>query len=230
MNAPQLPLALRHPPDQRLATLVGEAGRHAGLLAAVAEGRSGEWLYLRGPAASGKTHALIGACIAADGSGRRAAYVALSAQGARGLAESASGSALVAIDGIEAIAGDPEIESALFALHNRLRADGASVLYAAREPPAQLPLQLPDLRSRLSQCTQLILRPPGECERRELLVARAAARGLALDEAVVEFLFRRVGRDLGTLTALLDRIDRASLAAQRRVTVPFVRGLLEVDR
>ena len=37
----------------------------------------------------------------------------------------------------------------------------------------------------------------------------------------------RVGRDLGTLTALLDKLDRASLASQRRITVPFARGVIE---
>ena len=62
---------------------------------------------------------------------------------------------------------------------------------------------------------------------RALLVRRAEARGLQLDDSVLDYLFRRVGRDLRTLTALLDRIDRASLAAQRRVTVPFLRGVLE---
>ena len=46
------------------------------------------------------------------------------------------------------------------------------------------------------------------------------------DEAVLDYLFRRVERDLGSLTALLERLDRASLAAQRRITVPFLRGLI----
>jgi len=35
-----------------------------------------------------------------------------------------------------------------------------------------------------------------------------------------------VERDMAGLTALLDRLDRASLAAQRRITVPFLRQLL----
>lgn len=43
---------------------------------------------------------------------------------------------------------------------------------------------------------------------------------------MVEFLFRRHARDLGALLALLDRIDRESLAEQRRITVPFVRRIV----
>ena len=85
---------------------------------------------------------------------------------------------------------------------------------------------LPDLVSRLSMCTQAPLKPLDDAERRAVLRDRAEARGLALDDAVLDFLFNRYARDLGSLTVLLDRIDRASLAAKRRVTVPFLRGLL----
>ena len=62
--------------------------------------------------------------------------------------------------------------------------------------------------------------------RREVLRQRARRRGWALEEPALEWLLRRVGRDLGGLTALLDRLDRASLAAQRRITVPFLRQVL----
>jgi DnaA family protein len=62
--------------------------------------------------------------------------------------------------------------------------------------------------------------------RRLVLQQRAARRGLELDEAVLDFLMRRVGRDLAGLTALLDRLDKASLAAQRRITIPFLRQQL----
>jgi len=90
-----------------------------------------------------------------------------------------------------------------------------------------LPFVLPDLVSRLEQCTRLALEPLDEAGRREVLRQRAARRGLELDETVLDYLFRRVGRDLSTLTALLDRLDRESLAAQRRITVPFLRGVLD---
>jgi DnaA family protein len=93
--------------------------------------------------------------------------------------------------------------------------------------PAALPIVLPDLVSRLEQCTRLPLEPLDEAGRREVLRQRAARRGLELDEPVLDYLFRRVGRDLAGLTALLDRLDRESLAAQRRITVPFLRARLD---
>jgi DnaA family protein len=62
--------------------------------------------------------------------------------------------------------------------------------------------------------------------RTELLRQRAAARGLDFDDAALEWLLRRASRDLGSLTAIFERLDHASLAAQRRLTVPFLRQVL----
>jgi DnaA family protein len=101
------------------------------------------------------------------------------------------------------------------------------VLYTAEAAPDALSLTLPDLRSRLGQCTRVVLVPLDDDGRRRVLRERAQRRGLVLEDAALDWLLRRVGRDLAGLTALLDRLDRASLAAQRRITVPFLRQVLE---
>ncbi|MGO4774468.1 hypothetical protein AB4084_02905 [Lysobacter sp. 2RAB21] len=127
------------------------------------------------------------------------------------------------------IAGDRDDEVALFDTHNRARQAGIALIYAARENPDELPLSLPDLRSRLSQCTRIVLSPLDDAGRGEVLRQRAQRRGLALEEAALDWLLKRVDRDLGGLTALLDKLDRASLAAQRRITVPFLRQTLGAE-
>ena len=48
-----------------------------------------------------------------------------------------------------------------------------------------------------------------------------------LPEVVKGALFARYSRDLGVLIALLERLDAHSLAEQRRITIPFVRGLID---
>jgi DnaA family protein len=223
----QIPLALRFAPDQELTAFHGNSALRE-LLGAVAEGRSAEWLYVAGPSGSGKTHLLLATCAQARAAGGDASFLPLAAIAGR-LEEALAGQArpgLVCLDGLEAIAGNKQDEVALFHFHNAARAAGARVLYAAAAMPSALPLALPDLRSRLEQCTRIALEPLDEAGRREVLRQRAARRGLELDEAVLDYLFRRVGRDLGSLTALLDRLDRASMAAQRRITVPFLRAQL----
>ena len=209
---PQLPLALRYPPDQRLDTFVGAPAGVIEQLRALADGRSDDWLYLAGPAGVGKTHLLLATCAAA---GRL-----------REALDAREGNDLLALDGLEAIAGHRDDEVALFDAHNRARAAGTRLLYAARANPDVLGLGLPDLRSRLSQCSRIGLQPLDDEGRREVLRQRARRRGWVLEEAALDWLLKRVERDLAGLTALLDRLDRASLAAQRRITVPFLRQVL----
>lgn len=228
---PQLPLALRAPPDQRLARYVGAPAGLPDALRALATGVSAGGVYLHGAHATGKTHLLLAACAEAEDAGRRAAYLAL--RGLRGrlrdAAEGLDAADLLALDDVDAIAGSREDEIALFDLHNCLRDAGRSLLYAAADAPDALGLVLPDLRSRLAQCARWALPVLDDAGRAELLRQRAAARGLDFDDAALEWLLRRASRDLGNLTAIFERLDRASLAAQRRLTVPFLRQVLETD-
>ena len=225
----QLPLALRYPPDQRLDTFVDAPPGALDQLRALALREGADWLYVVGPAGVGKTHLALAVCAAAEDAGRHAAYLPLAA--ARGRLRSAldalDGNDVVALDGLGTIAGDREDEVALFDFHNRARSAGTAVLYAAEASPEALPLVLPDLRSRLGQCARIVLAPLDDDGRRRVLRERAQRRGVVLEDAALEWLLRRVGRDLAGLTALLDRLDRASLVAQRRVTVPFLRQVLE---
>lgn len=225
---PQLPLALRWPRRQRFEHFY--AGANAVTLAAVellAREPGTPWLYLSGPTGSGKSHLLMATCQVANETGRTVQYLPLAslrdkAAAIRGVA----GSELLALDDLGAIAGDREAEHALFDLYNRTKAEGSAMLFAAEALPASLGLELPDLRSRLGACQQILLKPLDDAERRAVLKSQAAIRGIELDEPVLDWLFARYARDLGALLDLLDRLDQASLAAQRRVTVHFLRNLL----
>ncbi|KFL37046.1 DnaA regulatory inactivator Hda [Arenimonas donghaensis] len=224
MTTPQLPLGLRAPPDQRLEAFeANDAVRSA--VHACAVGGSRDWLYLAGPSGSGKTHLLLAACAEAAATGRRAAYLPLAAFAGRladALAQQEAAD-LLCLDGLEAAAGHAADEEALFHFHNRARQGEGAVIYAARGNPADIGLRLPDLQTRLGQCVRLGIDPLDEAGRRRVLRQRASRRGLELDEAVLDYLLRRVDRDLASLTRLLDQLDRASLAAQRRITIPFLR-------
>lgn len=228
MNVPQLPLALRYPPDQRFESYVDAPEGLLEHLRAMAAGQVRDWLYLAGPAGSGKTHLALSLCAAAEQAGRHAAYLPLAAAAGRlrEALEALEGRDVVALDGLERVAGQREDEVALFDFHNRARAAGVTVLYTAQAMPDTLALVLPDLRSRLSQCTRIALAALDDRGRAALLRDRAQRRGLVLEEAAIDWLLVHSGRDPLTLVALLDRLDRESLAAKRRVTVPFLRRVL----
>ena len=228
----QLPLALRWPAHQRFESfVVGGNGAGIDLLRHAASGDEIDRVFLSGAGGNGKTHLLIAACAEAASADRSAQYLDLSRVSSE-LANTIrrfGGSEVLAIDNVHAIAGVDESEHALFDLHNRCLAEGSTLLFAANEPPHALNLALPDLVSRLAACTQWQIRALDETERRRVIRALGASRGLEMDEAVLDWLFTRKARDLGTLVALLDRIDKAALAAQRRVTLPFLRQLFATD-
>jgi len=225
---PQLPLALRYPPDQRFDSFVAPPEGAIPALSALATAAGADWVYLAGASRTGKTHLALAVCAAAEQSGRRAVYLPLAAAAGRlrDALDALEGNDVMALDGLDVIAGTRDDEVALFDFHNRARASGVNVLYTARGIPDDIGLVLPDLRSRLQQCLRVILDPLDDEGRREVLRDRAQRRGLVLEDAALDWLLTRTDRDLGALVALLDKLDRASLAAQRRITVPFLRQVL----
>lgn len=226
-GTPQLPLGFGTPPHHRIASFVNSGNEDAiAAIEAVARGESAGWLFLAGPEGSGKTHLLVGACHVASSEGSQYIPLLRLGKGATDALIALSPRPLVAVDDVDAIAGDLHAEVALFDAYNRVHDAGGRMLFAARHRPGQLRLVLPDLVSRLSACTQLAIAPLGDEDRRRVFGLRAIERGLEMEPAVVDFLFRRHARDLGALLVLLDRIDRESLAEQRRITVPFLRRIV----
>lgn len=199
--------------DNALALAAARAQANAG-------GEGG--LFLHGAPGSGRSHLLQALCVAVPG----AAFLPLEslAQMGPGVLDGAAALPLVAIDDLDAIAGNAAWEAALFNLYNERRGSGLAL--AASAPATQLPIRLPDLASRLAALAHFALRPLDEGQQRQALQLRARLRGFELPDETVQFLQRRFARDMGHLAGILDALDAASLAAQRRVTVPFIRQVL----
>ena len=198
------------------------------LVRAVAAGRAGAFV-LTGPAASGKTHLRLAAAQAAQQAGRRAVYFAwreLAPAGAAALSGHVA-TDLVCCDDVDVVARDADFGHALFVLWRDTEERGASLLLAARDLPPLASWALPDLGSRVrGVAVRADLQLPDEAELRQLLTQRAHALGLELPEDALEFMLRRLPRDLGSQCAFLEELDQAALAAQRRLTLPFVREVL----
>ena len=120
----------------------------------------------------------------------------------------------------------PSWERAFFGLFNRIIDCATPCVFASPLSLGQMPFELDDLRSRFQHCGAYAIAELSEAQRIELLQFRGQLRGMLLPEPVVQFIFKRCSRDLGDLMAVLDTLDRNSLAQQRRVTIPFVKDLL----
>ena len=134
---------------------------------------------------------------------------------------------LVCLDDVDAIAGEALWEHALFDLFNRLRDAGRTLLVTASWKPDESGFGLPDLVSRLGWGVCYVLKPMAEADIIAALTCRARGRGLELPEETAQFLLRRFPRDLPTLFALFETLDFASLVEQRRLTIPFVKSVLD---
>ena len=137
---------------------------------------------------------------------------------------------MVCIDDVHAIAGEHAWERALFALYNALLDAGGALAFAAPRPPGGVGIALADLASRLAAARVYGLQPLDEARLLVALQNRAARRGFDLPDETGRWMLRRLPRDAATLFELLDRLDLAALAAQRRLTVPFVRETLAAAR
>jgi DnaA family protein len=225
----QLPLGVQLLVSLRFDTYA--AGANAGAVEAlrrVADGSAGAPVWIYGMRGTGKSHLLQAACAQAGGAGRASAYLPLAQVRAEGpqLLEGFEELDLVALDDLDAVAGDPAWEFALFRLFNGLAERGGRLAIAAAGAPAVTAIRLPDLRSRLSSSEVHRLEPLAEADQPAALRRRAERRGLELPDETLGYLTRRAPRDFATLCRMLDALDMESLAAQRRLTVPFVRDWL----
>jgi DnaA family protein len=224
MEPIQLPLRIGLRDSATLANFL--PGANGAAIAALESGYE-PFVYLWGAPGTGKSHLLQGLCQQFAATGGAPVYLPLGdEQLAPEMCEGLEAMPLVCLDDIQAVAGNREWETALFHLYNRVRDAGGRLLVAADAPPGQLGIDLPDLRSRLGWGPVFHLQPLSDEEKVEALILRARGRGIELAPDVARYLMRRYRRDTHGLFELLEQLDRASLAAQRRLTIPFVRELL----
>jgi DnaA family protein len=91
-----------------------------------------------------------------------------------------------------------------------------------------LNINLPDLESRLNWGTTFQIRSMSDDDKAEALVKRAKMRGLTLTEEATRFLLSRVSRDMRALLDILDKLDHASIVEQRKLTIPFIKTILNL--
>ncbi len=188
--------------------------------------------YLHGSRGLGKSHLLYAMCHHANQIDRSAMYLDMSilvdmpVEVVAGLTEYQ----LLCIDNLHIIAGVREWEVAIFDLINQFIELGGNhrIILASESSPISSGLVLPDLVSRLSWGAVFKLASRSEDELLAIISLRLSLRGLDASEESLRFLLSRVGRELGSLMDILDELDKKSLQEQRKVTIPFIKQVLNV--
>lgn len=193
-------------------------------------GNGENFIYLHGKEGVGRSHLLQACCHEANQQGLTTAYIPLfdiQFLNPR-IFDELEKINLVCIDDIDAIAGKKNWEESLFHLFNRIRDNKNRLLVSANVVPRELNLNLRDLISRLSSGLIFQLHELNDQDRLAALQFRAKLRGLELSDEVGNFLLHRVDRNLSFLFHALEKLDQASLVAQKKLTIPFVKQTLVI--
>ncbi len=194
-------------------------------LQALIANRDGPGCWLWGSAATGKSHLLQAVC---ERLGDRAVYLPMHDLHSTGpdILHGLAAREFICLDNIHSVASILAWEHALFALCNSAIDTKAVLVVSANSSPRDSAFELPDLKSRFSLLPAFQMRPMPEEERQKALQLRANHRGLDLPDETARYLITRSKRDMASLYALLDRLDAESMVAKRRLTVPFVKGVM----
>ncbi|KII28757.1 MULTISPECIES: DnaA regulatory inactivator Hda [Pseudomonas] len=232
MKPIQLPLGVRLRDDATFINYYPGANAAAlGYVERLCEADAG-WteslIYLWGKHGVGRTHLLQAACLRFEQMGEPAVYLPLAELMDRGveILDNLEQYELVCLDDLQVIAGKADWEEAMFHLFNRLRDSGRRLLIAAATSPRELPVKLADLKSRLTLALIFQMRPLSDEDKLRALQLRASRRGLHLTDEVGHFILTRGTRSMSALFDLLEQLDQASLQAQRKLTIPFLKETL----
>ncbi len=188
-----------------------------------------QFIYLWGRSGVGCSHLLEACCHQLHANHKPVVYLQMDDKNlAPAVLQDLETLDLVCIDNIEAVLGNPQWEEALFHLYNRIRDSQSRLLIAATQPPARLSSQLPDLKSRLAWGLCFQVKGLNEQQLICALQLRAAHRGLSLPQEVATYLMRHFPRNMASLFEIFEKLDHASLAEQRRLTIPFVKKTLDL--
>ncbi len=185
-------------------------------------------IFLWGKSGQGKTHLLQACCHQAQNQNLSSFYFDLSQAKLpdpsmlNGLDEYD----LVCFDNIQRIAGNSAWELAFFNFFNQHRDRGHKLIVSASSAPNDIAIQLPDLKTRLNWGLTLKIQPLTDSDRIAALIFKADQMGFEIAPQAGRFLLTHYDRDLASLWALLEKLDRASLAAKRKLTLPFLKQIL----
>jgi DnaA family protein len=185
-------------------------------------------IYFWGNSGVGCSHLLQASCYRAQELGFSVAYIPLKqfSEFSPAILEGLEQIPLICLDDLHQIAGQMQWEEAVFHLFNRVKETTSRLLIAAHASPAQAGFILPDLVSRLQWGLLFQVHELSDEEKLTLLKQRASARGFMLSNEVGQYLLRRCSRSMDVLTSVLEKLDRASLTHQRKLTIPFVKSVL----
>lgn len=206
----------------------GQNAEIVGHLQAMCNQGPEQQIYLWGEPGTGKTHLLQACCQQAKTLGKEPFYLSFTQANlpSPAILDGLETMDLVCFDDLQQIAEDRHWQQALFNFYNRHRQNNHYLLVAANCPPKYLPFELLDLKTRMSWGLTLKIQSLRDDQLIDVLTHKAHYLGFDIPAAVGRFLLNHYVHDLAALWILLDKIDHATLAEQRKLSIPFLKKIL----
>ncbi|HBC71588.1 MAG TPA: DnaA regulatory inactivator Hda [Coxiellaceae bacterium] len=210
---------------------VGDNAQLIKVLSDLYIGNSSPFVYFWGKEGSGKSHLLSALCQLFGEHGLAASYLPFEdvKQFSPQILDDLEALDLLCIDDLHLIAGNLDWEEKIFYCFNEMLAHGKQVVITADVAPQILQLQISDLKSRMMSGLIFEVQPLDDLGKIASLKLRAKLRGLELNDVVAQFLLNHYERNPKNLFAVLEKLDKAALVAQRKLTIPFVKDILNRD-
>lgn len=231
-QAAQLALMVQLPDDETFASFKGDVNQ--GVVSQLKsfieqKQQNAHSFYLFGLASTGKSHLLHASSSYAAHLGKSSVCLSCAElmQLPVAVLEGLEQIDFICLDDIHLIADNTQWQQAIFDLYNRVLEQNNYLLISGDESAQQLGISLPDLVSRLSWGLTEQVKPMDDAEKVQALQYRATQRGLFLSDDVVKFLLNRFSRDMSSLIKSLDALDKASIQEQRKITIPFIKEVLQ---
>lgn len=187
------------------------------------------FVYFWGEKGAGKSHLLSALCQLFGDHNLSAAYLPLEDlnQLNSQMLDDLERLDLLCIDDLHLIAGNLEWEEKIFHCFNKMLGCDKRLVITSNVAPLGLPLKLLDLKSRMAWGLVFVVQPLRDEEKIASLKLRAKLRGLELPDLAAQFLLNHYERDTKSLFAILEKLDKGALLAQRRLTIPFIKDVLQ---
>ena len=226
----QLPLTLQFPESLRFDNFYPGANEQSlAHLESLPDG-SGQCVYLWGAVGSGKTHLCQALYHQLDKEGHPPAYLDTSEIGIQPqILEGMEHFNTLIIDGIDSLIMQKPWQEAIFHTYNRLMANDGNLIIAARVAPQNIESLLPDLSSRLLSGLVFNIKELSDNGKLKALRQRAIEYGIDLPNDVGVYLLNHAPRGTHELFSQLRTLDQANLVHKRKLTIPFVKEILNLN-
>ena len=133
---------------------------------------------------------------------------------------------VLAVDNLDALCGIQKWEEKFYQIINSSKNEGSHLIFTLSENPSYLDCRLADFQSRLSWGLLLQLQMTGDTDIGDVIKLRAGLLGIELSKEVIAYLLAHYSRQLSTQIEILRVLDRASLSAQKKITIPMIKQTL----